>query len=302
MIRQASKGGAALHRSPLTLISCDAGQQTQSNSPPSQASTATTDITPPATREVEHLLDILDPATFETPQHSGYSDVTVDIKSALNQIHTSTSRSTPADDPTQVPSHLPRWVLSQAAFDRLRQHNHGVTPDILYARGIPNSTSIDLSQIDKKGCSLLLVEVGFCSDLNLRAKLELKTQKYQPLIAELLQEWGHVDLVCIPIGHAGTTLRDTAGHLAEALARRRPGLSGRKRTTTTDKDNIDRHALKQDAILAHDLLLQLTTLASTRLLQTLAHRNAEICRLTPHRPFPFAPRKRKSETSASTVT
>jgi hypothetical protein len=244
----------------------------------------------------------LDPATFDVPSHCGYSDVTIDIKPTLNQIHTATSQSTPSDDPTKVPSHLPRWVLSQAAFDRLRQQNHGVTPDILYARGVPNSTAPDLSQLDKKRCSLLLVEVGFCSDLNLRAKLELKTQKYQPLIAELLQEWGHVDLVCIPIGHAGTTLRDTAGHLAEALARRRPGLSGRKRTTTTDKDNIDRHALKQDAILAHDLLLQLTTLASTRLLQTLAHRNAEICRLTPHRPFPFAPRKRKSETSASTIT
>ena len=146
------------------------------------------------------------------------------------------------------------------------------------------------------------MEVGFCSDLNLRSKLEQKTHKYQPLIAELQQEWGYVDLVCVPIGHAGTTLGETAVQLAEALARRRPGLSGRKRKTTSDKINIDRHALQQDAILANRLLLQLTDLASTRLLQTLAHRQAEIRRLTPHRPFPFAPRKRRTESSASTVT
>ncbi len=112
-----------------------------------------------------------------------------------------------------------------------------------------------------------------------------------------------MDLVCVPIGHAGTTLGETTVGLAEALARRRPGLSGRKRTTTSDKTNIDRRALLQhDTMIANRLLRQLTKLASTRLLQILAHRQAEIRRLNPHSPPPFAPRKRKTESLASAVT
>ncbi len=94
------------------------------------------------TREVEHLLDILDPTLFDTPSHRGYSDVTIDVKPALNQTHQS-------DDPTKAPSHLPHWVLPKSALDRLRQQKHGVTPDILYARGVPNSTAPDLTLLDK---------------------------------------------------------------------------------------------------------------------------------------------------------
>ncbi len=64
--------------------------------------------------------------------------------------------------------------------------------------------------------------MGFGSDLNLKAKLEEKTQKYQPLMDELKREWGNAHLVCVAIGHAGTLLAEIAEHLAVALATRRP--------------------------------------------------------------------------------
>ena len=69
MIRQASKGGTALHRLPLTLVSCDAGNIPQTT--PAQLLALQTDeepaTTPPSSRETEHLLDLLDPEPFIPP-------------------------------------------------------------------------------------------------------------------------------------------------------------------------------------------------------------------------------------------
>jgi hypothetical protein len=229
--------------------------------------------------------------------------VTIDAKTALAQLY----RTVPTDasqlNTTTTPSYLPNWVLPQRTSDLLRYHNHGVAPDLVYARGVPNIPNPDPASIDKSSCSLLLIEIGFSSDLNLKAKLADKTTKYQPLLNELRKDWGSADLVCIPIGHAGTLLGETAVHLAQALATRRPSLIGGKRKTTTDAEpNIDRHALQHDTSLANRLLQQLSNLAATRLLQLLAHRQAELQRLKPNSPPPFAPRKRKSESLTSAVT
>ena len=74
MIRQASKGGAALHRSPLTLISCDAGNITQVTPPQLTAilNEEEPTTTPPSSRETEHLLDLLDPELFNSlPAQTG---------------------------------------------------------------------------------------------------------------------------------------------------------------------------------------------------------------------------------------
>ncbi len=48
----------------------------------------------------------------------------------------------------------------------------GVTPDLVYARGVPNTTNPDPSTFDKRMCSLLVAEVGFGANLNLEEKLE----------------------------------------------------------------------------------------------------------------------------------
>ena len=128
----------------------------------------------------------------------------------------------------------------------------GVTPDLIYARGVPNIPNPDDSSFNKATCTLLLIEVGFGSDLNLKAKLEKKTQKYQPLMDELKKEWGDVHLVCVPIGHGGTLLAETVEHLAVALATRRPQAG---QGQATDDLSADRHALPHDRKIANNLLL-----------------------------------------------
>ena len=175
----------------------------------------------------------------------------------------------------------------------------GVTPDLIYARGVPNVPNPDPSSFNKAACTLLLIEVGFGSDLNLKAKLEEKTQKYQPLMDELKKEWGDVHLVCVPIGHAGTLLAKLAEHMTVALATRRPQSNQGK---ATDDQSADRHALTHDRKLANNLLLQLSDLAATRLLHILAHRQAELQKCSINSPPPFAPRKRRAEPSSIDIT
>lgn len=148
-------------------------------------------------------------------------------------------------------------------------------------------THPDPSTFDKRTCSLLLIEVGFGSDLNLRAKIDDKTKKYQPLITELQKDWGYVNLIYIPIGHAGAMLGESAHHLAAAMATRRPS-QGPKPSKTT----IDRHALQHDTKTANRLLQQLSDLAAKRLLQIPTHCQAEIVKLKPDDPPPFLPRRR----------
>jgi hypothetical protein len=61
-------------------------------------------------------------------------------------------------------------------------------------------------------------------------KLKEKTDEYNPLVTTLRRYWGRVDLICIPIGHAGTTLNDTATDIATASALLSPPR-GNKRVT-----------------------------------------------------------------------
>ena len=62
MIRQASKGGAALHRSPLTLLTCDAGVVSQTTAWQLTALLSDNPATPPQPHdgEITHLLDFFD--------------------------------------------------------------------------------------------------------------------------------------------------------------------------------------------------------------------------------------------------
>ena len=62
---------------------------------------------------------------------------------------------------------------------------HGTAPDLIYARGVPNTPSPDPNSFDRKQCTLIIVEIGFCMDLGCDAKFDKKTEKYSPLIATL---------------------------------------------------------------------------------------------------------------------
>ncbi len=67
----------------------------------------------------------------------------------------------------------------------LFEAGHGTAPDLIYAIGVPDTRSPDPTSFDKKKCTLIISEIGFCKDLGCDAKFDKKTEKYSPLIAAL---------------------------------------------------------------------------------------------------------------------
>ncbi len=84
--------------------------------------------------------------------------------------------------------------------------------------------------------------------------------------------WGRIDLVCIPIGHAGTTLNDTPANIATALAKARPSIAAKRKRNNHKTPEIGKTALLHDTRTAKTLLDKLCTLTQTRLLGIIAHR------------------------------
>jgi hypothetical protein len=57
--------------------------------------------------------------------------------------------------------------------------------DLIYARGVPDSPSLDPTSFNKTDCTPIHVEIGFCKDFGCDDKIAEKTSKYSPLIAAL---------------------------------------------------------------------------------------------------------------------
>ena len=120
-----------------------------------------------------------------------------------------------------APRYIPDWNLTQEDLDILIAAEVEAAPDIIYAQEVPADPTTDLNSIDLKDCYLILLEIGFCRDLGCHDKLTKKSEKFQ----SLRRYKERVELNCIPIGHAGTTLHDTATDIATALAKDRPSIS-----------------------------------------------------------------------------
>jgi hypothetical protein len=58
----------------------------------------------------------------------------------------------------------------------LFETGHGTTPDLIYARGIPNTPSPDPTSFNKMQCTHIIVEIGFCRDLGCDVKCDEKTE------------------------------------------------------------------------------------------------------------------------------
>ena len=109
-----------------------------------------------------------------------------------------------------APNRLGRFVHKASANSwALLSEGAGLAPDIVYARGVPNLTPPPLHSYTPRQCSLLLVEVGFCQDLRLQTKEQLKLGKYEALVQALQRRWGRVKLIGIPIGIGGTVSGET---------------------------------------------------------------------------------------------
>ena len=143
------------------------------------------------------------------------------------------------------------------------------------------------------------MEIGFCRDLGCTERQEEKTAKYAPLVAALKRHWGAVEFVCIPIGHAGTTLLSTINDLSSALARVRPPFTAQRRRQGCKQPDVDTKALKHDKTLVKTLLDALCTLAQDRLVGIFQNRTKEIRLLDPARTHPpFKPRTGSTQSRA----
>ena len=171
-----------------------------------------------------------------------------------------------------APRHLPDWILPHETTQTLFEAGHGTAPDRIYARGVPNSPSLDPTSFDRKQCTLIIIEVGVCRDFGCVEKLEEKTSKYAPLLAALGRYWGRVELIAFPVGHTGTTLTRTLDQLPTAFSTVRP-ITERSSTFRGDSFPATNHnARTHDYALFKSLLDLLTDLAQSRLLGIITNR------------------------------
>jgi hypothetical protein len=232
-LTQGAKGASAIYNS-LRLISRDAGLN---------AGTMTEDfetLVEASTQELDAWARV-DLSDMTVGQDTRGEDVSLDVtqlRKALDAFETLDVD--PVSDPVgpaqpgTPPHYLPAWVLPPEDSDSLRALAQGVTPDLVYGMGVPDVVDPSLAAFDRKACSLILIEVGFCADLRCQAKLQSKLDKYTPLLETLRQTWGHVHLVIVPIGNAGTILARTQLDLATALTQA-PAQPPLHRTSTLMK-------------------------------------------------------------------
>ena len=72
---------------------------------------------------------------------------------------------------TEAQTRIPDWILPLETQENLFLAGHGTAPDLICARGVPDTPSPDPSTIDRKKCNLMLIEVGICQDLGCHKRL-----------------------------------------------------------------------------------------------------------------------------------
>jgi hypothetical protein len=93
----------------------------------------------------------------------------------------------------------------------------------------------------------------------------------------------------LPIGHAGTALIDTVNDFASALAKVRPSIASERKRKGHKTPDTSSAALLHDKRIAKTLLNKLCSLAQTRLLGIIAHRQKLIREQAATTPNPTAP-------------
>ncbi len=114
-------------------------------------------------------------------RHRRHTDVSQDIRYNLGCLSAAEGDA----ECMAAPGRILVWILSREETHKLYAAGHGTSPDLIYAKGVPDSPSPDPTSFNKKLCTLIIVEVGFYLDLRCDAKLEAKTTKYAPLLASL---------------------------------------------------------------------------------------------------------------------
>ena len=163
-------------------------------------------------------MDLLQPLPPDVQtRHRRHTNVSQDPRYA---------RATTAGDSecTEALNRIPDWILPHEIQEAMFRAGHGTAPDLIYAKGVPDTPTPDPSTSDRKQCILIIIEVGFCQDFGGHKRRQEKTAKYAPLVNALKEVWGKVEFVAISVGHAGNTLKETQHHLAQALSATRPEI------------------------------------------------------------------------------
>ena len=269
-IRKTAKGGGALHSAPdLVLIMADTGVQPMTTGEDIQS------LSPTPEEHTHHRVP-------ETPSHDWLAPIPTAMEISLRRrtdvsqdpryTKWGRSASTSDEECIKAPSRLPDWILPQEDTRMLFEAGHGTAPDLIYARGVPDSPDPDPNTFDRTQCTLIIIEIGFCRDFGCVEKLEEKSSKYAPLLAALRRYWGRVEFIAFPIGHAGTTLTRTLHQLTTSFSTVRP-ITGRPSTGAgVTSLAMDHNAKAHDYTLFKSLLDSLTDLAQARLLGIIRNR------------------------------
>jgi hypothetical protein len=114
--------------------------------------------------------------TTEEIRRKRHTDVSMDSR----YNHWCPSATAGDTECTAAPSRIPDWVLPHAQTQMMFDAGHGTTPDLIYARGVPNTPSPDPTSSNKKQCTRIIIEIGLCRDLGCDIKFNEKTEKYSP--------------------------------------------------------------------------------------------------------------------------
>jgi hypothetical protein len=82
---------------------------------------------------------------------------------------------------------------------------------------------------------------------------------------------GRVELVCIPLGHAGTNINDAASDIEITQAQVRPSIAAIRKQKERNTLETSKTALLHDMRISKTFLDKLLFLAQTRLLGIIGH-------------------------------
>jgi len=125
-------------------------------------------------------------------------------------------------------------------------------------------------------CTLIIVEINLCRDLDCDIKFDKKTEKYSPLIAALISYWRRVESIAFPIGHASTTLTKTLDHLTATFSTVRSTVERTRASKGASNPATDHNARTHDYSLFKSLLDLLTDLAQSRLIGIIKNRKRSV--------------------------
>ena len=171
-----------------------------------------------------------------------------------------------------APAHILVRILPRETQDSIFKAGHGTAPDHIYARKISSTPEPGPCAIDRKKSNLILIEVGFCRDFGCQSKLQEKTDKYAPLGASLQTIWGKVELMAVPIDHAGPTLIKIRHSLAHAMSATRPEIERNRTRREVINPDTDTAARSHESSIFKSLMQTLTKLAQSRFVGIVYHR------------------------------